>query len=693
MIRILKICFGLVLINISLFANNVWLADLSFGKAESTDSLPDVFPKNRADILENKLRLEASVKFGVHQLPSNLKDLEAYRSKLKNEIVRETGVIYDHKLPLNIKETGTVNMKGYAIKKITFQTRPGVYTTANLFIPDGKGPFPAVIYMLGHWPKGKIDSTGPQAVGHTLAVNGYVCLTVDPWGSGERTTVHGVFEDHGDGNNLGSALLNLGETLMGIELSDNIRGVDLLSSLPYVSPDKIGATGASGGGNQTMWLTAMDERIKASVPVVSVGTFGSYILGTPCICEVIIDALTITEEAGILALIAPRAVKMLNHKKDANPAFNPAEMIRSYNNVRPVFKMLGVENNITYQLFDLVHGYMAEDREAMLGWFDLHLKGTGNGAPRKEIPFTQLPEEKLMVFAKGQRDANVIGTDEYCKRRGKELRNVFLSTASFDLNQKKNELKSILRISERSDLKEAHQYSGVSGWNRLTLETTDNKLIPVLLRTPAGNSGEYVIIIHPGGKGNIPSDIIDAYTKSGLGIAIADLSGTGESSLASPRFDYFKGRLRTLQRSEFWLGKTVIGEWVKELNVIAQFLKSGFKAQKITIDGTKEAGLAALSLGVLEGNTDNIILRDAPVSYLYDNRENIDFYSNAIFLPGFLKWGDVSLMAGLYGKNIKFINPLTTSGQKISGDKLKEYQTEFEKIKNICRQSGKTTFN
>src|SRR5665811_377585 len=157
----------------------------------------------------------------------------------------------------------------------------------SLYIPDGKGPFPAVINMLGHWPKGKIDSTGPQAVGHSLALNGYVCLTIDPWGSGERTTIHGIFEDHGDHNNLGSSLMNIGETLIGIEISDNMRGVDLLCSLPYVDSKNIGATGASGGGNQTMWLASLDERIKAAMPVVSVGTFESYIMGTPCICEAV----------------------------------------------------------------------------------------------------------------------------------------------------------------------------------------------------------------------------------------------------------------------------------------------------------------------------------------------------------------------------------------------------------------------
>jgi len=114
--------------------------------------------------------------------------------------------------------------------------------------------------MPGHWRKGKIDPSGPQPVGHSLAVNGYVCLTIDPWDSGERTTIHGIFEDHGDGNNLGSSLMNIGEPLIGIEISDNMRGVDLLCSLPYVDQANIGATGASGGGNQTMWLASLDER-------------------------------------------------------------------------------------------------------------------------------------------------------------------------------------------------------------------------------------------------------------------------------------------------------------------------------------------------------------------------------------------------------------------------------------------------
>ncbi len=686
--RIIIVCAGVFALNTHLNAVNTLLEDRLISATENSDSLPVVLPKNQADLIESKLRLEAKLKFSEHQLPNNLKDWEKYRVHLKNEIIKKAGVVVDHKLPLNIKETGTIQMKGYTIKNIVFQTRPGIYATANLYIPDGKGPFPAVINMLGHWRKGKIDPTGPQAVGHSLAVNGYVCLTIDPWGSGERTTIHGIFEYHG--SNLGASIMNIGESLMGIQISDNMRGVDLLCSLPYVDPKNIGATGASGGGNQTMWLSAVDERVKAAVPVVSVGTFESYIMRSNCICELLIDGLTFTEEAGLLAL--SRAIMPCNHSKD-EPTFTPAEMLRSYNNAKPVFKMSGFENNISNKVFDLTHGYMAEDREAMLGWFDLHLKGTGTGTPKKEVQYEQLPEEKLMVFPRGRRDANVIGTDEYCRQRGNELRTIFLQSKSFNGELKRNELRDILRVRENSILNKVYEYSKVNGWDRLALETSDNKLIPILLHYPSGDSKEFVIVANSEGKNNIPSELVDGIIKSGKGIAIVDLSGTGEvTSTSSLSYDKGTGKLHTSARAELWLGRTILGEWIKELNVVTHFLNSNKKAKKVSIDGSKEAGLAGLFLSVVEGNVDNIVLREAPVSYLFDTREGIDFFSMGIHLPGFLNWGDISLAAALSGRNVQFIHPVSMSGNEISGEKLSAVEAEFEKIRTLCRQPGKTSF-
>src|SRR5690606_1292342 len=134
---------------------------------------------------------------------------------------------------------GSTKMTGYTVKNIYFQTLPGVYATANLYIPDGEGPFPAVVNMHGHWTEGKMAES-VQALGHSLASNGYVCLAIDAFCSGERTTTQGEFEYNGA--NLGASLMNIGETLVGVQVADNMRAVDLLTSLSYVDAKNIGAT-------------------------------------------------------------------------------------------------------------------------------------------------------------------------------------------------------------------------------------------------------------------------------------------------------------------------------------------------------------------------------------------------------------------------------------------------------------------
>jgi hypothetical protein len=686
--RIKILCISFSLISTCFLAFNVRHASDSDSQTIITDSLPDVFAKNHADLVESRLRNEAVLQFGIHQLPQKLKEWEIARKSLKQKIIEKAGVVENHHLPLEMKETGSIKMKGYQIKKISFQTRPGVNATANLYVPQGKGPFPAVITMHGHWPGARLYESF-QAISQTAALNGYVCLNIDAYGSGERTTIHGKDEYHGA--NLGASLMNIGETLLGVQVSDNMRGVDLLCSLPYVNAGKIGATGASGGGNQTMWLAALDERIKAAVPVVSVGTFESYIMRSNCICELLPDGFTFTEEAGVLALVAPRAIKICNNIVD-NPTFLSSEMLRSYNNARPVFKMMGVENNISNLVLNKTHGYWAENRETMLGWFDLHLKGIGTGAPKKEVPFETLPNEQLLVYPGENRDPKVEGIAAYCKRKGSELRSAYLTARFFNREQKKRDLRKMLRLNEVSALKTVHEYTSLGGWDRFALETSDEKLIPILHTAPADQSKGYIIISHPGGKNSISASVLDEYKKQGLGVAIIDLSGTGEASSQENVKDK-SFVLHTLSRSELWLGKTILGEWVKELRLVTDFLKSNYKAQKVGIDGTKEAGLAAMFLGAAEGKADYFILRDVPVSYLFDNREAVDYFSMAVHLPNFLKWGDVSLASALTGKKVSFINPVTMSGQKIDGDRLKEYHKEFETVRRMSGQNGITLFN
>lgn len=658
-------------------------------QAGRAETLPTVLPKDHADWIEKRARGEAAVRFAAHRLPDNLKDWEAYRGQLKAQIAKKTGAILKQDLPLNMRETRVSKAPGVAVKNIMFQTRPGIYATANLYIPDGPGPFPASVVMAGHSTNGRM---GYHYLGYTLALNGYVGLAIDPWGAGERTTLHGTFEYHGA--NLGASLMNIGESLMGLQITDNMRAVELLCSLPFVDPAKVGATGASGGGNQTMWLAAMDERVKAAVPVVSVGTFESYVMGHNCICETLIDGLMFTEESGVLALTAPRALTLSNGLKDSNPAFNPSEMLRSFVNAMPIFELYGAGNKFNHFIFDGPHSYPPETREAMLELFNVHLKGLPAGQAKFVVPEkTDCPlQDEVMVFPKGERDAQVISTAEFCRKKGNELRKAYLANTSFDAQKKRAELKEVLRVDHFPTLTKANKMPTASGWDTVTLETSDGQLIPLLHRLPGKGPSDYVILSSPDGTNAFPMPFLNERLAKGTGVVVVDLSGTGEAVSARSIGNDKLAKLHTLARADIWLGKTVIGEWVKELDAVTQFLLVSQRARKISMEGTREAGLAGLFLAALGGKIDTVVLRDAPMSYLFDDRNTIDFFSMGVHIPGILKWGDVSLAAALSGREVTFIHPVTMSGNTVSGENAGLCQLEFDRIRKACRLKGSVAF-
>lgn len=622
------------------------------------------------DLLQQDLKQRAALAFKTQVIPASGDAWPQHRAELYRNILQQTGTVIDHALPPDYRETGHVQMKGYSIRNIYFQTRPGVYATANLYVPEGKGPFPAVVITHGHWQDGRRSELF-QSVAHQLAMNGYVCLNIDAWGAGERTTVHGEHEYHG--SNLGASLMDIGTSLMGMQLTDNIRAVDLLCSLPYVDTAHIGATGASGGGNQAMWLAAMDERITAAVPVVSVGTFESYIMNSNCVCELLPGGLCFTEEAGVLGMVAPRALKMLNALNDANKAFTPAEMLRSYAGAERVYDWMKASDKLSYQLFNTGHGYWPEMQEAMLGWFELHLTGKGTGAPKKAVPVTLLPPEKLMTFAAGKRDTLVASTAVYCRQQGILLR----SRMKMD-DGKRGSLKQLLRLNEEAGIEKVVQYGVENGWERMVIQTADRELIPVWHRAPEGNAKEYTIII--GKDARRMMDSIARQTANG--ILLLDLWGTGDNS--SPTANTIDGQLppfHTLSRSLLWLGETVMGKWVMDLQTVHTWLVNTKHAENIHIDATREAGLAAIFHAALYNNTADITLHASPVSYLFDERSGADHFNMAIHIPGILQWGDISLAAGLSSSNITFIDPVSVSGRKIAGNELAQYKKEFEQMK------------
>lgn len=645
--------------------------------------IPSVWTEPFKDFLYNSLRAEAARKFRTHQLPTDLSAWKLHREKLVATIWEKLGVSVDHQLPLDYHETATTQLDGYAVKNIYFQSRPGLYVTGNLYVPDGKQPFPAVLNVHGHWSQGRLAER-VQNRGHSLAKNGYVCLSVDAFGAGERSTTHGKYEYHG--NNLGASLLNIGETLMGVQVVDNMRAVDLLCSLDFVNQEKIGVTGASGGGNQAMWLAALDGRIAAAMPVVSVGTFESYVTRHNCICELLPDGLTFTEESGVLALVAPRAVKLCNCLQDENPTFFVTEMLRSFGEAKKIYKVMDAYDKFSSQAFNLPHSYWPEIREAMLGWFDLHLKGIGNGLPKMEVPFTALPEENVMVFHKGQRPATIVGIAEYCRAKGREIKDSIQAEKSVDLENKRNKLKSILRISDWLELEQVHEYCPDGIWRKFALETTKGEMIPVLVAEPSTKSSEYVLFAHPAGKKHVSPAAIQKALDQNKGVILADFWGSGESHTEPD------ARYPDLSRAALWLGKSIQGEWAKQMALLCEFASTTFDAASVSLHAYREAGVAALLLNAVKNMSQEIIVEDSPVSYLFNQTVPPDYFSMALHLPGIIPWGDLPLAAAMTNAKITFLSPVLSDGEKVSDQQVRVWIQEFDSVIAKSRSKARIEF-
>src|SRR5262249_20682418 len=183
---------------------------------------------------------------------------------------------------------------------------------------------------------------------------------------------------------------------------------------------KLGITGASGGGNQTMYAGALDERFAAVVPVCSVGNYQAYLKAACCVCEVLPGALTFTEEGDVLGLVAPRALMVINATQDSYQ-FSVGEAKKSLERAKAIFKLYDKEDRVKHVTFDSPHAYNKPMREAMDGWMTKWLKGEGRGEPIAEPEHQTEKPEDLACYPGGKRPAGFVFPSTFAAREARRL--------------------------------------------------------------------------------------------------------------------------------------------------------------------------------------------------------------------------------------------------------------------------------
>ncbi len=194
----------------------------------------------------------------------------ARQVKVRAQILSLIGAL-PQRTPLNARFVGETQADGFRIRKVIFESQPNFFVTALLYVPDGAsvgGKRAAILMSPGHAPSGK---AGDAPVAAIFARNGFVVLSYDPIGQGERLQYPDPAKpgasiavrptgEHGEAS---LQPMLIGDTFARYELWDAMRGVDFLASLPDVDPHRIGALGCSGGGTITALTGALDTRIAA----------------------------------------------------------------------------------------------------------------------------------------------------------------------------------------------------------------------------------------------------------------------------------------------------------------------------------------------------------------------------------------------------------------------------------------------
>lgn len=303
-------------------------------------------------------------------------EIRAYQSKLRADFIASLGGLPADDGPVHARLMGVVEREKFRIERLVYESRPGVYVTSLLYVPNGlTGRAPAVLFLCGHASEGKAYPEY-QRVCQLLAHHGFVVLAQDPIGQGERLS----YWESGLGaplvgpctlehDHAGAQCAPLGWASARFFLHDARRSLDYLAARPEVDASRIGLTGNSGGGTQSCLLMLTDDRIAAAAPGTFIMDRRSYMYsGGAQDAEQIWPGFTAAgyDHADVLIAMAPRPVCVLAVTDDFFPIEGTRRTVES---CRHIWATLGVQGMPELVVDRAGHAYTRVLAEAATAFF------------------------------------------------------------------------------------------------------------------------------------------------------------------------------------------------------------------------------------------------------------------------------------------------------------------------------------
>lgn len=599
---------------------------------------------------------------------------------------------FPEKTPLNTKVTGILPGDGYSIEKIIYESVPGYYVTGALYIPERmEEKAPAIFYACGH----SVDGFRADMYQHiciNLVKKGFVVLTIDPMGQGERYEYWDPekeeprfpIPDH-EHSYAGAQCLISGYSTARYFIWDVIRGIDYLLTREEVDPHRIGMTGRSGGGNLTAYLGAFDDRILATAPECYITGY-EYIyksIGPQCaeqnLYKMISEGI---DHADFIEARAPKPTMMITTTRDF---FSIQGARESYAEASRMYQALGAGDKLIMVEDDTVHRSTEKNREAMYAFFQKYLDNPGSP---EDMNVEVLDPEELRVSQTGQLLTSFNGQSVFSLNRS-EVQNQMkgLEISRADQSGHLDSLKSIAARISGFEFPDKFGEPVFSGryvnpdyqLEKYLLEGSGDYVLPVVLLKPHSLiKDEVILILDTEGMDHAANELYltHALLDKGYPVLLADLPGIGSMGPGYMKGDsYIDSTSYNQWFAAVLAGRSNVGLRAEDIVRIVHFAKHNLQEYSgISAIATGPLGSELLHAATFEQNISKICLVKHFISYAdiattrFYEAEYIPFT-----VPGAIAEYDLpDLIAGLCPREILMIDPLSADGFPADNAKTRE---------------------
>lgn len=580
---------------------------------------------------------------------------------------------WPEKTPLRPKITGVLNRDGYRVEKLVFESRPGFRVTADLYIPSGSGPFPALLGVAGHSETGKADPVYQHAW-VSMVRRGVVVLAYDPPGQGERleflspsthTSAVGVGTPEHTAE--GTQCLLANSSFAAYEIWDGIRAVDYLLTRKEVDGRRIGVAGNSGGGTQAAYLMALEPRL--SVGVISCWmTTGERLWKSPGPQDAEQNFAGFVaagwDLGDFLIAAAPRPVLVTAAIRDFFPIAGTRAVAEEQ---RRIYRVLGRSENAGYFEFDDTHGWSQPRREAAYRWLERHL-GLPATSPA-EKPVNPEPASALAVTPTGQLGDSFGGETvrSLNRRRSEELSSRRKALRTHEVEELRAIIAQSIGIGPTPRTPSWRSAANIQGqdWHgeKVLIESEPGTELPALLLLPARGTPRGVsLIVHENGKNAALPAALSAL-RSGQAALCLDIRGTGQLSPKHSPTDSI-GEYQLAWKA-LLLGRTLVGmQTLDIIQAVAAIKKhSGFENLPVELHAMGKTGVAAQLAGALSPRFSSVSVEGSIGSWLEFAmaQRHVNLFS--LVVPGVLDDFDIPDLLRLYRPGVlRVMRPVHPDG-------------------------------